>query len=78
MADEVSHKQIYDRLLAVEGKIDRVEQNTHEVVVAFQNAKGAFAVLDWLSRFAGKIMKIVGFFTLVGAAFYTIVEKWWK
>ena len=40
--EEVSHKDIYDRLVAVESKVDKIDENTTEVVAAFQNAKGAF------------------------------------
>jgi hypothetical protein len=76
--EEVSHKQIYDRLVAVESKVDKIDENTTEVVAAFQSAKGAFIALDWLSRFAGKIMKIVGFITAVGVATTVIWERWTK
>jgi hypothetical protein len=34
--EEVSHKQIYDRLVAVEKKVDHIDQNTAGMVVAFQ------------------------------------------
>jgi hypothetical protein len=76
--DEVSHKQIYDRLVAVETKVDKIDSNTAEVVAAFQSAKGAFIALDWLSRFAGKIMKIAAFVAAVGVAITIIWEKWTK
>ena len=76
--DEVSHKQIYDRLVAVESKVDKIDTQTAEVVSAFQNAKGAFIALDWLSRFAGKILKITAFFAAVGVATTVIWERWTK
>lgn len=76
--EEVSHKQIYDRLVAVETKVDKIDNNTQEVVAAFQNAKGAFIALDWLSRFAGKILKISGFIVAVGVATTVIWERWTK
>jgi hypothetical protein len=76
--DEVSHKQIYDRLVAVETKVDKIDSNTAEVVAAFQSAKGAFIALDWLSRFAGKIMKIAAFVAAVGVAITIIWERWTK
>jgi hypothetical protein len=76
--EEVSHKQIYDRLVAVESKVDKIDSNTQEVVYAFQNAKGAFIALDWLSRFAGKILKIVGFMAALGVATTVIWERWTK
>jgi hypothetical protein len=76
--EEVSHKQIYDRLVAVESKVDKLDVNTQEVVIAFQSAKGAFIALDWLSRFAGKILKIVGFCAALGVATTIVWERWTK
>jgi len=76
--EEVSHKDIYDRLVAVESKVDKIDENTTEVVAAFQSAKGAFIALDWLSRFAGKILKISGFIVAVGVATTVIWERWTK
>jgi len=34
--EEVSHKDIYDRLVAVESKVDKIDNQTAEVVAAFQ------------------------------------------
>jgi hypothetical protein len=76
--EEVSHKQIYDRLVAVESKVDKLDVNTQEVVIAFQSAKGAFIALDWLSRFAGKILKIAAFITALGVATTIVWERWTK
>jgi len=76
--EEVSHKDIYDRLVAVESKVDKIDTNTQDVVKAFDNAKGAFIALDWLSRFAGKILKIVGVITAFGVATTVIWERWTK
>jgi hypothetical protein len=76
--EEVSHKQIYDRLVAVESKVDKLDVNTQEVVVAFQSAKGAFIALEWLSRFAGKILKIAAFITALGVATTIVWERWTK
>jgi hypothetical protein len=76
--DEVSHKDIYDRLVAVESKVDKIDAQTTEVVSAFQNAKGAFIALDWLSRFAGKILKVAAFVTAVGVATTVIWERYTK
>ena len=76
--EEVSHKDIYDRLVAVESKVDKIDENTTEVVAAFQSAKGAFIALDWLARFSGKIIKISGFIVAVGVATTVIWERWTK
>jgi hypothetical protein len=76
--EEVSHKQIYDRLVAVEAKVDKIETQTAEVVEAFQNAKGAFIALDWLARFSGKIIKVAAFIAAVGVATTIVWERWTK
>jgi hypothetical protein len=76
--EEVSHKDIYDRLVAVESKVDKIDTQTAEVVSAFQSAKGAFIALDWLSRFAGRILKIGAFVTAVGVATTIVWERWTK
>ena len=78
MEEEVSHKDIYDRLVAVESKVDKIDHQTTEVVSAFQSAKGAFIALDWLSRFAGKIIKIGAFITAIGVATTVVWERWTK
>jgi hypothetical protein len=56
MQQEVTHKEIYDRLVAVETKVDRIETNTDDVVTAFKAAQGAFIVLDWLARAAKPLL----------------------
>ncbi len=76
--EEVSHKQIYDRLVAVESKVDKIDTQTAEVVEAFQNAKGAFIALNWLARFSSKIIKVVLFMGALGAATTIVWERWTK
>lgn len=60
MMSEVSHNEIYERLIAVENKVDRVAQDTKDVVDAFHAAQGAFIVLEWLAKAAKPIIFIVG------------------
>jgi hypothetical protein len=60
MIDEVSHTAIYERLIAVESKVDKVAQDTKDVVDAFHAAQGAFVVLDWLSKIAKPLLFISG------------------
>lgn len=76
--EEISHKDIYDRLVAVEAKVDKIDNQTAEVVSAFQNAKGAFIALDWLAKFSGKIVKIAAFVAAMGVATTVVWEKWTK
>jgi len=72
MEDEVTHKQIYERLLAVEAKVDQLDKNTQTVVAAFNAAAGAFIVLEWLAK-AVKPILIIGAFC--GAIWLAIENK---
>ena len=72
--EEVSHKQIYDRLVAVEQKVDDLDGKTDAVVRAFDAAAGAFLVLEWIGKLAKPILWLIA----VGAAITAIVEKYSK
>ncbi|UOF80286.1 hypothetical protein [Caudoviricetes sp.] len=61
--EQVTHKEIYDRLVAVETKVDQLHYGTVEVVNAFEAAKGAFKVLELLARIAKPILWAVGLIT---------------
>jgi len=71
--DEVTHKQIYERLVTVESKVDSLDKKTEGIVVAFDAAKGAFLVLEWIGKAAKPILWIAG----AGAVLYGIYERWW-
>ena len=58
--EEVTHKEIYVRLCEVETKVDKLQQDTANVVQAFNAAQGAFMVLDWIAKAAKPIIWIVG------------------
>jgi len=60
---EVTHKEIYDRLLAVETKVDNLAADSKEVVAAFNAAQGAFTVLGWLASVAKPLLWIAGVVT---------------
>jgi len=70
--NEVSHKQIYERLLAVEVKVDKLDKSTEEVVKAFNAAQGAFIVLEWVARAVKPILIVGAFF---GAVWLAIDNK---
>jgi hypothetical protein len=73
MADvEVTHEHIYDRLLAVEAKVDNIEKNTQDVIKAFNAASGAFMVLEWIAKAVKPIIIIGAFF---GAIYLAIDNK---
>jgi hypothetical protein len=63
---DISHREIYERLLAVEAKVDRIEQNTQDVVSAFGAAQGAFTVLEWFGKIAKPILFVGACITAVG------------
>lgn len=72
MKEEVTHEHIYNRLIAVEEKVDKLDKNTQEVVAAFNAAQGAFQVLEWIAK-AVKPLIIVGAF--FGAIWLAINHK---
>jgi hypothetical protein len=68
---EVSHSQIYERLLAVEVKVDKLDKSTEEVVKAFNAAQGAFIVLEWIAKAVRPLIVVGTFF----AAIYLAIEN---
>ena len=68
MKDEVTHEHIYDRLLAVESKVDNIEKNTEAVIKAFNAASGAFLVLEWVAKAVKPIIVIGAFFGAIWLA----------
>jgi hypothetical protein len=68
---EVTHREIYDRLVAVEQKVDRIDTNTSGMVKAFQAAQGAFTVLEWIAKLSRPILWIGG---LIGAGYFAVVN----
>lgn len=75
MSEEVTHKEIYDRLVAVETKVDRIDSNTADVVSAFKAAQGAFIVLEWLAKAAKPILWIGACITAMGVMWEHIKFK---
>jgi len=61
--EEVTHNEIYERLLAVEAKVDKLNEETENVVKAFSAAEGAFTVLEWIARAAKPLLWIAGVVT---------------
>jgi hypothetical protein len=72
MTEEVTHSQIYERLCAVEAKVDQLDKNTQAVVAAFNAASGAFVVLEWIAR-AVKPILVIGAFC--GAIWLALQNK---
>jgi hypothetical protein len=72
---EVSHEQIYERLIAVEQKVDRIDNNTKGLVEAIEAAQGAVKVLGWVASAAKPILWISGLIMAAGAIWQTLVKK---
>jgi hypothetical protein len=75
MEDQVTHKQIYDRLLAVEAKVDTIDKNTSDLVGAINAAKGAVKVLNWIASIAQPVLWIGGLILAAGAVWQTWIKK---
>lgn len=73
--EEVTHKQIYDRLVAVENKVDEIDSNTKGMVAAFNAASGAFVVLEFLGKLAKPLLYIGGLITAAGIVWQTWIKK---
>lgn len=72
MQEDVTHAQIYERLLAVEQKVDKLDKSTEAVVQAFNAAQGAFVVLEWIAKAVKPLIVIGAFF---GAIWLAIDNK---
>jgi hypothetical protein len=72
---EVTHKQIYDRLVAVESKVDEIDKNTKGLVSALDALDGAFKVLGWVASAAKPILWVAGLVMAAGAVWQTLIKK---
>ena len=75
MEDQVTHSQIYARLLAVEAKVDSIDQNTKGLVEAMKALEGAFKVLGWIASAAKPILWVAGLIMAAGAVWQTWIKK---
>jgi hypothetical protein len=73
--DEVTHKQIYDRLVLVEAKVDDIDKNTKGLVEAIKALDGAFKVLGWVASAAKPILWVGGLVMAAGAIWQTWLKK---
>jgi hypothetical protein len=71
----VSHEQIYERLLAVEAKVDEIDKNTKGLVEAINAAHGAVKVLNWIASIAQPVLWIGGLIVAAGAVWQTWIKK---
>ena len=75
MEDQVTHSQIYERLLAVESKVDEIDKNTKGLVEAIKALDGAFKVLGWVASAAKPILWVGGLMMAAGAVWQTWIKK---
>jgi hypothetical protein len=75
MQDEVTHAQIYDRLIAVETKVDSIDKNTKGLVEAINALDGAFKVLGWVASIAKPLLWVGGLIMAAGAVWQTWIKK---
>jgi len=73
--EEVTHKQIYERLLAVETKVDDIDKNTKGLVEAIKALDGAFKVLGWVASIAKPVLWVGGLIMAAGAVWQTWIKK---
>lgn len=73
--EEVTHRQIYERLVEVEKKVDDIDRNTIKVVEAFDSLAGAFTVLGWIATAAKPVLWIVAGATALYAFIENVVRK---
>jgi hypothetical protein len=71
----VTHEQIYARLLEVEAKVDSIDKNTKGLVEAFDALQGAFKVLGWIASAAKPILWVAGLVMAAGAVWQTWLKK---
>jgi hypothetical protein len=71
---EVTHAQIYERLVAVESKVDHIDKNTKDLVDGFNAVQGAFTVLGWIAKIAKPILWIAGAWAAT-ALFFSSFKK---
>jgi len=75
MTQEVTHEQIYERLLAVENKVDSIDKNTSGLVEALKALDGAFKVLGWIASAAKPILWVGALIMAAGAIWQTWIKK---
>jgi len=75
MTDEVTHSQIYERLLAVETKVDTIDKNTSGLVEAIDAMQGAVKVLGWIASAAKPILWVGALIMAAGAVWQTWIKK---
>ena len=72
---EVTHEQIYERLLTVETKVDAIDKNTSGLVEAIDAMQGAVKVLGWIASAAKPILWVGALIMAAGSVWQTWIKK---
>lgn len=75
MEAEITHKEIYERLVQLEGKVDIIVTDTAAVVSAFKAAQGAFAALEFLGKLAKPLLWIAAACAAAGVLWSNVKLK---
>jgi hypothetical protein len=73
MVESVTRQEVYNRLLALECKVESIDKNTKDIVSAFNAARGAFVFLEFLAKVAKPLLFIGAMAVAIAAAM-----KGWK
>lgn len=75
MIEDVSHKDILNRLISVEKKVDEVHTETRTMVHAFEAVQGAFTVLEWIAKAAKPLLWVAGVVTAISIMYAEYKSK---
>lgn len=67
---EISHVEIYERLIIVEQEVLHIRQEMADVIAAFHAAQGAFTALEWLARVVKPLIYL--------GSIFAAVAVWWN
>lgn len=70
MTKEISHVEIYERLIIVEQEVLHIRQEMQDVINAFHAAQGAFIALEWLAKVVKPIIYL--------GSIFTAIVLWWN
>ena len=72
--EDVTHREIYERLISVEAKVDTNIAETKTMVADFNAVEGAFTVLGWIAKAAKPLLWVTGVIT----AFSLLISEYRK
>lgn len=70
MNKEISHTEIYERLIIVEQEVLHIKNEMKQMLDAFHAAQGAFTALEWLAKVVKPILYL--------GSIFTAVVLWWN